>query len=200
VLVLLRVLQEGTFERVGSSQTIRVDVRVITSTNRDLSAAVKEGQWRSDLYYRLRVFPIEMPPLRARREDVPLLAWFFVTRKQASLGKNITRIPERAMEAFQRYGWPGNVRELENVIERALILSSGETLFFDEHLLQLDGAPEPGVRGESLEEIERAHILQVLEDCRWKIAGPGNAAERLGLNRSTLRSRMERLGIRRPGV
>jgi formate hydrogenlyase transcriptional activator len=197
---LLRVVEEGTFERVGSSQTIRVDVRVIAATNRDLAAAVRDGRWRSDLYYRLRVFPIEIPPLRARREDLPLLAWFFVTRKQASLGKNITRIPERAMEAFQRYGWPGNVRELENVIERALILSSGETLFFDEHLLQLDGATEPGVRGESLEEIERAHILQVLEDCRWKISGPGNAADRLGLNRSTLRSRMERLGIRRPAV
>jgi formate hydrogenlyase transcriptional activator len=195
---LLRVLQEGTFERVGSSQTIRVDVRVIASTNRDLSAAVKEGQWRSDLYYRLRVFPIEMPPLRARRDDVPVLVWFFVTRKQASLGKSVTRIPDRAMEALRSYDWPGNVRELENVVERALILSAGETLFFDEHLLIPNGDPEPGARGESLEEVERAHILRVLEDCGWKIAGPGNAADRLGLNRSTLRSRMERLGIQRP--
>ncbi|HQR44714.1 MAG TPA: sigma 54-interacting transcriptional regulator [Thermoanaerobaculia bacterium] len=195
---LLRVLQEGRFERLGSSQTIKVDTRVIAATNRDLAAAVRQGRWHADLFFRLNVFPIELPPLRERREDIPLLVWFFVTRKGAALGRRVTTIPERTMAALRRYEWPGNVRELENAIERALILSSGESLAFDERvLLGGDGAAGAGA-SESLDAVEREHILRVLGECGWRVAGRGNAAERLGLNRSTLRSRMEKLGIRRP--
>ncbi len=197
---LLRVLQEGTFERLGSSHTIRTDVRVIAATNRDLEVAVAEGRWRADLYYRLKVFPIEVPPLRERREDVPLLVWYFVTRKRMVLGRAVTRIPDRVMAALQLYAWPGNIRELENVIERALILSPGDTLLVDERTF---ASPAKG-RSESgawnLEDVERTHILKVLGECGWRIAGRGNAAERLGMNRSTLRSRMEKLGIKRLGA
>ncbi|MBK9062889.1 MAG: sigma 54-interacting transcriptional regulator [Acidobacteria bacterium] len=195
---LLRVLQEGTFERLGSSHTIKTDARVVAATNRDLETAVAEGRWRADLYYRLNVFPIEVPPLRERREDVPLLVWYFVTRKRTTLGRAVTRIPDKTMTALQRYDWPGNIRELENVIERALILSPGEALILDERTFAVPAR----ARGESgvwsLEDVERAHILRVLGDCAWRIAGRGNAAERLGMNRSTLRSRMEKLGIERP--
>ena len=155
---------------------------------------------RADLYYRLKVFPIEVPPLRERREDIPLLARYFVTRKRTTLGRNVTRIPDKAMTALQRYDWPGNVRELENVIERALILSPGDALVLDERTFAVPAK----TRGESgvwsLEDVERAHILKVLGDCGWRIAGRGNAAERLGMNRSTLRSRMEKLGIERPNA
>jgi formate hydrogenlyase transcriptional activator len=195
---LLRVLQEGTFERLGSSHTIRTDVRIVAATNRDLEAAVAAGSWRADLYYRLKVFPIEVPPLRERREDIPLLVWYFVTRKKAILRRSVTRIPDRVMTAFERYDWPGNVRELENVIERALILSPGDALLVDERTFASHGKPfaEPG--NGRLADVERAHILRVLAECGWKVAGRGNAADRLGLNRSTLRSRMEKLGIRRP--
>ena len=197
---LLRVLQEGTFERLGSSQTIRTDVRVIAATNRDLEAAVADGNWRADLYYRLMVFPIDVPPLRQRREDIPLLVWYFVTRKRSTLGRTVTQIPDKAMTALQRYDWPGNVRELENVIERALILSPADALVLDERTFAVPAK----ARGESgvfrLEDVERTHILKILGECGWRIAGRGNAAERLGMNRSTLRSRMEKLGIGRPNA
>ncbi|MGH7785579.1 MAG: sigma-54-dependent Fis family transcriptional regulator [Candidatus Binatia bacterium] len=192
---LLRVLQDGTFERLGSSKTIKVDVRVIAATNRNLEAAVEDGRLRSDLYYRLRIFPIELPPLRQRCDDIPLLVWYFVTNKQAGFGKQITRIPERAMEALTRYSWPGNVRELENVIERALILSHGDTLAIDEAFTNDGRSPSAAAPGSTLEAVERAHILKTLEDCHWQVAGAGQAAERLGMNRSTLRSRMQKLGI-----
>jgi len=195
---LLRVLQEGTFERLGSSHTIRTDVRIVAATNRDLEAGVAAGSWRADLYYRLKVFPIEVPPLRERREDIPLLVWYFVSRKNATLRRTVARIPDRVMTAFERYNWPGNVRELENVIERALILSPGETLLVDEHTFGSHGKPRPESGIWRLADVERAHILGVLGECGWKVAGRGNAADRLGLNRSTLRSRMEKLGIRRP--
>jgi transcriptional regulator with GAF, ATPase, and Fis domain len=195
---LLRVLQEGTFERLGSSHTIRTDVRIIAATNRDLESAVEDGRWRADLYYRLKVFPIEVPPLRERREDIPLLAWYFVTRKKALLGRSVSRIPDRTMDAFLRYEWPGNVRELENVIERALILSPDQTLLVDERTFASPGRARESSGVWSLEDVERAHIQKVLGECSWRIAGKGNAAERLGLNRSTLRSRMEKLGIERP--
>ena len=194
------MLQEGTFERLGSSHTIKVDVRVIAATNRDLATAVADGRWRADLFYRLRVFPIEVPPLRERREDIPLLVWYFVTRRRAALGRNVSRIPDQTMTALQRYDWPGNIRELENVIERALILSPGETLVFDERSLTVPDRVRPVSGTSRLEEIERAHILKVLSDCGWRISGRGNAAERLGMNRSTLRSRMEKLGIERPAT
>ena len=197
---LLRVLQEGTFERLGSSHTIRTDVRVIAATNRDLEVAVAEGRWRADLYYRLKVFPIEVPPLRERREDVPLLVWYFVTRKRTILGRAVTRIPDKVMAAFQLYAWPGNIRELENVIERALILSPGDTLVVDERTFASPARARAESGAWNLEGVERAHILKVLGECGWRIAGRGNAAERLGMNRSTLRSRMEKLGIDRPAT
>jgi formate hydrogenlyase transcriptional activator len=195
---LLRVLQEGTFERLGSSHTIRTDARIIAATNRSLEASVADGRWRADLYYRLRVFPIEVPPLRERREDIPLLVWYFVTRKRTTLGRAVTRIPDRTMAALEAYDWPGNIRELENVVERALILSPGDTLLVDDRTFSAPGRPRPEPGAFRLEDVERTHILKVLGECGWRIAGRGNAAERLGMNRSTLRSRMEKLGIERP--
>jgi len=210
---LLRVLQDGEFERLGSSQTIRADVRLITATNRDLQEALREETFRPDLYYRLSVFPIEVPPLRVRPEDIPLLVWHFITAKQRRLGKTIKNVPREVMNQLVRYDWPGNVRELENVIERAIILSSGTTLTLSESL----GGTRPPSRHRrglqpsemahrtavaesdsgSLAQVDRAHILAVLDECGWKIKGPGNAAERLGLKPSTLRFRMKKLDIQR---
>jgi transcriptional regulator with GAF, ATPase, and Fis domain len=195
---LLRVLQEGEFEKIGSGQTIAVDVRIIAATNRDLLAAMDEGVFRPDLYYRLAVFPIEVPPLRMRRADIPVLIWHFIEQKQARLGRKILDIPQRAMEALAEYDWPGNVRELENVIERAMILSAGNTLVVDE---VLPGPPRINQRSSqptSPQEANREHIVRILEQCGWKIKGPNNAAERLGLAPSTLRYRMKKLGIQRP--
>jgi formate hydrogenlyase transcriptional activator len=193
---LLRVLQEGEFERVGSSQSRTVDVRVIAATHHDLDAAVKEGRFRVDLYYRLNVFPILLPPLRERVEDIPRLAWFFINRRQRALNRRFTRIPAAVLTALQEYAWPGNVRELENVIERAMIHSTGDTLMLD------DG---PGLKvwspsrdGGTLQDVERRHIEHALRRCGWRINGRGNAAEVLGLHPNTLRFRMKKLGIRRP--
>jgi formate hydrogenlyase transcriptional activator len=200
---LLRVLQEGEFERIGSNQTIRVDVRLIAATNRNLHDAMRDGSFRADLYYRLSVFPIEVPPLRARRDDIPLLVWHFITRKQRRLGKNIDSVPREVLDQLVRYDWPGNVRELENVIERAMILSPGPTLVLSEPLVGAGPAPPPdhpapAVRSPgSLQEIDRAHIVAVLDECGWKVKGDGNAAARLGLKPSTLRFRMKKLGIQR---
>jgi len=197
---LLRVLQEGEFERIGSTKTLKVDVRVIAATNRDLGKEVKEGSFRSDLYYRLSVFPLELPPLRDRSDDIPLLVWHFITRSQRKLGKSITEVPRKIMEALTTYSWPGNIRELENVIGRAVILSPGPTLHVDESFVQEPLMPAGGVAdtSERLVEIERAHIVRVLEACGGRVKGQGNAAARLGLNPSTLRSRIKKLGIRRP--
>jgi transcriptional regulator with GAF, ATPase, and Fis domain len=194
---LLRVLQTGQFERLGSSKTIQVDVRLIAATNRDLEREVGEGRFRADLYYRLSVFPIALPPLRERREDIPLLVWHFITRRQGKLDKLVKRVPGPLMQAFTAYSWPGNVRELENVVERALIMTSGPTLADPAFLEAAPAAPAVGPRA-SLAEAERSHIRAVLDECRWKISGKGNAAERLGLNRSTLQFRMKKLGISRP--
>jgi len=196
---LLRVLQSGEFERLGSEKTLTADVRVISATNRNLEAAVADGSFRPDLYYRLKVFPIEVPPLRDRREDVPLLVWHFITTRQATLGRRVETIPRRMMERLVAYDWPGNVRELEHVVERALILSPGSTLMVEE-LVSVPGAAAPLHAGSSQQMVdaERAHVLRVLRDCAWKVKGSGNAAERLGLNPSTLRSRMKKLGIERP--
>jgi transcriptional regulator with GAF, ATPase, and Fis domain len=195
---LLRVLQEGEFERVGSSQTRKVDVRVVAATHHDLEAAVKEGRFRVDLYYRLNVFPIVLPPLRERIEDIPRLAWFFINRRQRALNRRFTRIPAAVLMALQEHAWPGNVRELENVIERAMIHSTGDTLVLD------DG---PGLRvwssphdSGTLQDVERRHIEQALRRCGWRINGRGNAAEVLGLHPNTLRFRMKKLGIRRPAA
>ncbi len=197
---LLRVLQGGEFERLGSTVTRRVDVRVVAASNRDLSAEAREGGFRSDLYYRLAVFPIRVPPLRARKEDIPLLTWHFLGQLQTTLGRKVERVSAATMERLVRYAWPGNIRELRNVLERAVILSTGSTLVLDE-LADMPDTPTAAAFGAgavpTLVEVERAHILRVLEFCGWRVRGRRNAAEQLGLNASTLYSRMQKLGIRR---
>jgi PAS domain S-box-containing protein len=195
---LLHVLQEGKFERLGSATTRTVDVRVIAATNRDLQAAMAEGFFRDDLYYRLAVFPIKIPTLRERREDIPLLAWHFVTKHQARLGKTIREIPDEAMDALLAYDWPGNIRELENVIERAIILSPGPALTLADSMDMPTRRPDPANEAERLADRERAHILETLDQCGWRVKGRGNAADRLGLKENTLRYRMRKLGISRP--
>jgi len=193
---LLRVLQSGEVQRLGGARATRIDTRVIASTNRDLGREVSEGRFRADLYYRLSVFPITLPPLRERADDVPLLVWHFIRSKQAHMGKTIKQVPESFMRALAAHSWPGNVRELENVIERALIMTEGSVLATD-WLAQ--AGPLPSTEASTLEEVDRRHIRAVLAACHWKVAGKGNAAERLGLSRSTLQFRMKKLGIYRPG-
>jgi formate hydrogenlyase transcriptional activator len=198
---LLRVLQEKEFERVGSSVTQKVDVRVIAASNRNLAEAVREGNFRSDLYYRLRVFPIELPPLRARKEDVPLLVWHFLEQLTRTIGKQIERVPAATMARLIAYDWPGNIRELRNVLERALVLSPGPVLRLDELGESFQAAvPATTVGGSAraLEDVEREHILRTLEACDWRVKGQGNAAAQLKLHPNTLQSRMKKLGIRRP--
>jgi transcriptional regulator with GAF, ATPase, and Fis domain len=192
---LLRVLQDGEFERLGAVQTRKVDVRLVAATNRDLGRAMAGGGFREDLFYRIAAFPIQVPPLRDRPEDVPLLAWDFLHRRGPELGRRIERIPEAALAALSRYAWPGNVRELGNVLERALILSKGPELRLDPAFA---GAERRTPAGLGLLEVEREHIVRVLEKCRWKINGPGNAAETLGLHPNTLRARLRKLGLARP--
>lgn len=196
---LLRVLQEGEFERIGSGETLRVDVRVVAATNRDLHQAMEQDKFRPDLYYRLAVFPIEAPSLRLRREDIPLLVWHFISKKQVRLGKTIKSIPKDVMDALVKYDWPGNVRELENVLERAMILTSGSTLML-EGLFRPMHPRVAKAQTASPPEVDRQRIVSVLDACQWKIKGAGNAAERLNLKPSTLRYRMKTLGIRRPTV
>jgi PAS domain S-box-containing protein len=194
---LLRVLQEGVFRRIGSKRERKVDVRIIAATNRDLREEVREQRFRSDLYYRLSVFPIESPPLRDRREDIPLLASYFLSKFQATLGKRIDSIEKSSMQALVAYDWPGNIRELQNVIERSAILCSGDTLIVQEALGDFgvsDGEPGSSLT-QNLEDAERVSILRALEQSGWKIKGEGNAASCLGINPSTLRSRIKRLGI-----
>jgi transcriptional regulator with GAF, ATPase, and Fis domain len=195
---LLRVLQEGEFERIGSSKTVRVDVRVVAATNRDLHQAMEQEKFRPDLYYRLAVFPIEIPPLRLRRDDIPLLVWHLISKKQKRLGKTITIVPKSTMNFLVNYDWPGNIRELENVVERAMILTSGSTLML-EGFVQSTPMKKSANPVASPPEVTRSEILNVLEACQWKIKGSGHAAERLGLKPSTLRYRMKVLGIKRPG-
>ena len=214
---LLHVLQTGEFERLGSSKTLQCDVRVIAATNRNIKEEVDAGRFRSDLYYRLAVFPIEVPPLRRRRDDIPLLAMYFLARQNTKHGKSIEAISNTDMEALTEYRWPGNVRELENLIERAVVVSTGRSLNLDILALRSTaGAEDTGQGPESvsgretpsapsgtglstsLQDVERAHILSVLESSGWKVKGRGNAAERLGLKESTLRARMKKLGIKRP--
>jgi len=191
---LLRVLEEGRFERLGSPRTVHLNVRIIAATNRDLAQDVQDGKFRKDLYYRLNVFPIGIPPLRERSEDIPLLVWALVREFERKMGKRVESIPKRSLEALQGYAWPGNVRELRNVIERAMIVSSGKSL--DLHIPAI-ASTEP-VTPQALEDVERAHILSVLQKTRWRLMGHGGAAERLGLKRTTLQSRMKKLGIKRP--
>jgi transcriptional regulator with GAF, ATPase, and Fis domain len=194
---LLRVLQDGEFERLGSTRTRKVDARVIAATNRDLQAEVAAGRFRADLFYRLCVFPVVVPPLRERPEDIPALVWHSIGRRHARLRRQIDAIPKETMQALQAYHWPGNIRELENVIERAMILSPGGTLIVDESVGVT--LPPPAVPPASdLDAVQRQHIESILAACQWRIEGAGNAADRLGLNPSTLRFRMRKLGIVRP--
>jgi transcriptional regulator with GAF, ATPase, and Fis domain len=191
---LLRVLEEGKFERLGSTKPLHVNVRIIAATNRDLGEEVKAGRFRKDLYYRLNVFPIVIPPLRERPEDIPLLVWAFVEKDQKRMGKEIETISKKTMEALQSYSWPGNVRELKNVIEHAMILSKDKSLRV--HL------PRPGSletdATQDLQDMERRHIQAVLEKTGWRLSGDGGAAEALGLKRTTLHEKMKKLGIKRP--
>jgi formate hydrogenlyase transcriptional activator len=190
---LLRVLEQGQFERLGSSRTIKVNARIIAATNRDIEQQVKDGKFRRDLFYRLNVFPILIPPLRERTEDIPFLVRAVVKEFQKRIGKEIESIPKKSLQALQSYSWPGNVRELRNLIEHAMILSEGKTL--DVHLPKPESS-ETEVTG-NLDDMERRHMVAVLEKTGWRIAGQGGAAEVLGLKRTTLQAKMKKLGIKR---
>jgi transcriptional regulator with GAF, ATPase, and Fis domain len=193
---ILRALQEKEIERLGGSRTIPVDVRLIAATNRNLEKMIREGQFRSDLYYRLNVFPIRIPPLHQRTGDIPLLVNYFVAKHARRMNKTITAIPPEAMTALTRWSWPGNVRELENLIERAVILTQGNTLRVPVAELTIPDAPA-AAEDASLELAEREHILRVLRECGGVIGGRGGAAEKLGLKRTTLNSKLKKLGIER---
>ena len=198
---LLRVLQEQEFERLGSTKTIRVSVRLVAATNRDLPRMVEGGQFRSDLYYRLNVFPIRLPPLRERADDIPRLVRHLTQKFARRMGRRIETISAGVMDGLVRYGWPGNVRELENVIERAVILSSGTELHIPAG--ELKAAPPPklaktGNGDVTLADAEREHILRVLREGNWVLGGPNGAAAKLGMKRTTLQSKMKKLGISRP--
>jgi formate hydrogenlyase transcriptional activator len=195
---LLRVLQEHEFERLGSSRTMSVDVRVVAATNSDLSQLVEEKKFRSDLYYRLNVFPINVPPLRERSDDIPLLVNFFAQKFAKQMKKPIESVPKETMAALVSYHWPGNIRELQNLVERAVILSRGPTLEIPLGELKPAKTSNHNNGATTLEAVERDHILRVLGEAKWVIGGPTGAAARLGLNRTTLNHRMRKLGITRP--
>jgi formate hydrogenlyase transcriptional activator len=196
---LLRVLQEREFERLGSTRTKRVDARVVAATNRDLEKMVAEKQFRSDLYYRLNIFPIEVPALRERSEDIPRLVRHFVQHFAQQMNKVIETIPSDTMRALTRYSWPGNIRELQNLIERAVILSTGTVLRVPlENLRTRTMQAQEAGKQQTLEQAEREHILAAVKDSKWVLSGPNGAATRLGVNRSTLQFRMKKLGIARP--
>ncbi len=198
---LLRVIQDGEFERLGSPHTIKVDARIIAATNRNLAQEVKKGNFREDLWYRLNVFPITMPPLRDRIEDIPLLVAFYVKKIARRLGKDTPIVPKLMMDALLNYDWPGNVRELENILERAVIISSGPKLRmvddFNKPLASLDNTHKKK-EAKTMEQVEHDHIVQVLEQTNWKVSGKNSATQILGLNRSTLRARMRKLNIIKP--
>jgi PAS domain S-box-containing protein len=193
---LLRVLQDGEFERLGSPHTIKVNVRVIASTNRNLKEEAENGRFRQDLFYRLNVFPITLPPLRKRKEDIPVLVNYFVEKYSKKMGKTINTVSKATMQMLQEYSWPGNVRELENIIERAVIISQGTALQVADKLEAPHAVDPIGTSKKSLKDMEKGHILQVLEQTRWRIEGEDGAAAILGLNPSTLRGRMRKLGIK----
>jgi transcriptional regulator with GAF, ATPase, and Fis domain len=191
---LLRVLEDGTFERLGSTRPMHVNVRIIAATNRDIEQEVKDGKFRQDLFYRLNVFPIMMPPLRKRPEDIPLLVRGAVKEFQKKMGKEIESIPKKTMQALQSYSWPGNVRELRNVIEHSMILSGGKTL---DIAVPKSSSTETNTT-DNLHDVERMHLVAVLEKTGWRLAGPGGAAEVLGMKRTTLQAKMKKLGINHP--
>jgi formate hydrogenlyase transcriptional activator len=195
---LLRALQEHEFERLGSTRTQKVDLRIVAATHRDLEGMILAKQFRSDLYYRLNVFPMHVPALRDRPEDISLLVQHFVQQATRRMRKTIDTVPSETMEALIHYRWPGNIRELENVIERAVILSPGPVLRLSLRDLRSRIAPSQNTdRHQTLEEVERNHILKTLKETKWVLSGPSGAAARLGLNRSTLYFRMKKLGITR---
>jgi transcriptional regulator with GAF, ATPase, and Fis domain len=181
---------------LGSSHTIKIDVRIIAATNRNLEEEVRRGRFRDDLWYRLNIFPITMPPLRDRLDDIPLLADFYVKKISKRMGKSIEIIPTSVMNALQNYHWPGNVRELENVLERAVINSSGPKLRLVDELKTQE--KNLSTAQKTLEAVEREHIVRILDQTQWKVSGKNGAAEILGLNRSTLRARIRKLDIRKP--
>jgi len=193
---LLRVIQENEFERLGSSKTIKVDSRIIAATNRNLKTAVEQGAFRSDLWYRLNVFPITVPPLRDRKEDIPGLVEHFVKRFSQKVGRRISSIPPASMRILQDYAWPGNVRELANVLERAVINTTGSVLRVVDHFENAQVA-EPSPTNKTLEEMEKEYIIRILDHTGWRIEGNKGAARVLGLNPSTLRTRMAKLGIQK---
>jgi transcriptional regulator with GAF, ATPase, and Fis domain len=195
---LLRVLEDGEFERLGSPHTIKVNARIIASTNRDLEEEIKNGRFRKDLYYRLHVFPITTPPLRQRKEDIPLLVEHFAQKYSKIMGKKISTISKSSIKRLHNYPWPGNVRELENIIERAVITSTGKTLKLSElYSSRKSGEYPQDPSHKKLKDVERAHILQTLKQTGWRIEGVSGAASILGLNPSTLRSRMKKMSIQR---
>jgi formate hydrogenlyase transcriptional activator len=193
-------LQEQEFERLGSTKTIRVNVRLVAATNRDLPRMVEDGQFRRDLYYRLNVFPITLPPLRGRKDDIPQLVRHLTQKFARRIGRRIETIAAEVMDALVQYSWPGNVRELENVIERAVILSPGTELQIPVGDFKPAAAPPPrSADGDiTLADAERQHILRVLGEVNWVLGGPSGAAARLGMKRTTLQSKMKKLGIARP--
>ena len=193
---LMRVIQDGEFERLGNSHTIKVDTRIIAATNRNLEEEVRNGRFREDLWYRLNIFPITMPPLRDRLDDIPFLVDFYVKKIGKRLGKTIEMIPAGVMNALQDYSWPGNIRELENILERAVITSPEHTLLLVDELRK--PLKNPGTILKTLEAVERDYIIHVLEHTQWKVSGKNSAAEILGLDRSTLRARMCKFNIERP--
>ena len=196
---LLRVLQNGEFERIGGQQTIKVDVRIISATNKDLEKEINNGRFREDLYYRLNVFPITIPPLRNRKEDIPLLVTYFLKRIAKEHGKIIENISKADLNRLCSYSWPGNIRELKNVIERAVISATGNTLKLDwwiNHAVS-ENDHTPIQSAVSLEKIEKEHILRILTECNWKINGNNGAAEKLSMHPNTLRSRMKKLNLTR---
>jgi formate hydrogenlyase transcriptional activator len=196
---LLRVLQEREFERLGSTRTRRVEVRLVAATHRDLEKMMAESRFRSDLYYRLNVFPVEIPPLRERPEDIPLLVRHFVQQFARRMGKTIETITDDTMDALTKYPWPGNIRELQNLIERAVLLSPATVLRVPLRYLQGRTTPRSdGGTNQTLAGAERRHILATLKEVDWVLSGPNGAATRLGINRSTLQFRMRKLGITRP--
>jgi formate hydrogenlyase transcriptional activator len=194
---LLRVLQDHEFERLGGVKTIRINIRLIAATNRDLAQAVEEHQFRSDLFYRLNVFPIRLPPLRERAGDIPMLVRYFVQKLARRMSKNIDSIPAELLREFEKWHWPGNVRELENFIERSIILTQGSVLFAPVAELRIDLAHAMRKSGSTLEDVEREYILRTLRESGGVIAGIRGAAARLGMKRTTLQSKMHRLGITR---
>jgi transcriptional regulator with GAF, ATPase, and Fis domain len=193
---LLRVIQHSEFERLGSSNTIKVDVRIIATTNRNLEEEVRQGRFRQDLYYRLNVFPITVPPLRLRKDDIPLMVQAFMERYSRKMGKQITNIPQETMKTLQDYPWPGNVRELESIIERAVILCPGPVLHLADKLEILSPTISSAMR--TLEDTERSQILKILTETKWRIEGKDGAAAILGIHPSTLRARLHKLEIARP--